>query len=461
MGRKRRKNQIKFTFLVEDKGEAQRATGERVELPMAKCKTETSKQLPEKLMEEICERENLRRALKRVKKNKGSPGIDGMTVEELQGYLCENWLAIRKELMLGNYKTKPVKRVEIPKIGKGLRKLGIPCVLDRFVQQATLQVIQRYWDREFSENSYGFRPKRSAHQAIAKAQKYIEEGNRFVVDIDLEKFFDRVNHDKLMGLLAQRIKDNRVLKLIREFLNAGVMENGLVKPPSEEGTPQGGPLSPLLSNIVLDVLDCELERREHNFVRYADDCNIYVKSRRAGKRVMANLTKFITRKLKLKVNGQKSAVARPWKRKFLGFSFTQHVQPKRRLAHQSIERFKRKIRVITKRTKAKSIEDVIKELSNYLHGWLGYYRFCQTQSILHKMERWMRRRLRCYIWKGWKRGKTRFLELRKRGVGKALAAQTAGSACGVWRLSNSPALNIAFPNSYFEALKLPRLLVIT
>ncbi len=407
---------MKFAFLVEDEGEARRATEGGVELLMAKCKTETSKQLPGKLMEEICERENLRRALKRVKKNKGSPGIDGMTAEELQGYLCKEWLAIREELMLGKYKVKPVKRVEIPKAGKGLRKLGIPCVLDRFVQQATLQVIQKYWDREFSGNSYGFRPSRSAHQAIEQAQKYIEQGNRFVVDIDLEKFFDKVNHDKLMGLLAQRIKDKRVLKLIREFLNAGVMENGLVKPSSEEGTPQGGPLSPLLSNIVLDVLDRELERRGHNFVRYADDCNIYVKSKRAGKRVMANLTKFIREKLKLKVNEEKSAVARPWKRKFLGFSFTNHMKPKRRIASQSIERFKTKVRAITKRTRAKSIEDVVEELSKYLNGWLGYYRFSQTQSVLQKMETWMRRRLRCYIWKSWKRGKTRFYDYAVHGI---------------------------------------------
>jgi RNA-directed DNA polymerase len=337
-----------------------------------------------------------------------------------------------------------VRRAEIPKPDGGVRKLGIPTVLDRFVQQAVMQVLQRRWDRTFSEHSYGFRPGRSAHQAVERAQQCIAEGYRWVVDLDLEKFFDRVNHDKL--------------KLIRALLCAGVMENGLVSP-VDEGTPQGGPLSPLLSNIVLDEFDRELERRGLRFARYADDSNIYVRSRRAGERVMESLARFITKKLKLRVNVQKSAVARPWERKFLGFSFTSAEVPKRRIAPKAVGRFEERVRGLTRRTRGVSIERMAEDLSRYLRGWIGYFGKCETPSVLQRLERWIRRRLRSAIWKQWKRGTVRYAELRNRGVGKDLAAQAAGSAHGPWRLANSPALAFALPNAYFDSLGIPRLTV--
>jgi RNA-directed DNA polymerase len=351
-----------------------------------------------------------------------------------------------------------VKRVEIPKPDGGIRKPGIPTVLDRFIQQAVMQVLQRRWDRTFSEHSYGFRPGRSAHQAVAQAQKYIAEGYRWVVDLDLEKFFDRVNHDKLMAKIAERVGDKRLLKLIRAFLTAGVMEDGLVNP-VDEGTPQGGPLSPLLSNIVLDEFDRELEQRGLRFARYADDSNIYVRSRRAGERVMESITRFITTTLKLKVNELKSAVARPWERKFLGFSFTSAGIPKRRIAPKAVDRFKERVRELTSRNKGVSIEQMAEKLTRYLRGWIGYFGKCETPSVLEGLERWFRRRLRSVIWKQWRRGSVRFAELRKRDVGKDLAAQTAGSAHGPWRLANSPALAIALPNAYFDSLGIPRLTV--
>ena len=319
-----------------------------------------------------------------------------------------------------------------------------------------MQVLQRKWDPTFSEHSYGFRPNRSAHQGVAKAQEYIAEGRTWVVDLDLDKFFDRVNRDKLMGLVAKRITDKRVLKLIRAFLDAGVMEKGLVSA-IDEGTPQGGPLSPLLSNIVLDELDRELERRGHRFVRYADDCNIYVRSQRAGERVMESITGFITKKLKLKVNSEKSAVARPWGRKFLGFSFTAKEPQRRRIAPKSMVRFKERVREITRRTRGVSLEGMVKELTVYLRGWHGYFGFCQTPSVLEDLDGWIRRKLRCVVWKQWKRGRTRYKELRKRGVNEVLAAKTAGSRHGPWRLSQSPALCLAFPNVYFDRTGLFRL----
>ncbi len=322
MNDKRQKNQLQMVlaFTGEGRSEAPRAPREGTEAFTAKCETESPAR-EEQLTEEVCGRENCQQALRRVKANKGSPGIDGMKVSELPGYLKQHWPAIREQLMSGTYRPQPVRRVEIAKPDGGVRKLGIPTVLDRFIQQAVMQVLQRRWDPTFSEHSHGFRPQRSAHQAVAKAQQYIVAGNRWVVDLDLEKFFDRVNHDKLMAAVARRVSDKRMLKLIRAFLESGVMENGLVSA-VEEGTPQGGPLSPLLSNLVLDELDRELERRQHRFVRYADDCNIYVASERAGKRVMQSVTSFLRRRLKLKVNESKSAVARPQERKFLGFSFT-------------------------------------------------------------------------------------------------------------------------------------------
>jgi RNA-directed DNA polymerase len=326
------------------------------------------------------------------------------------------------------------------------------------VQQAVMQVLQGRWDAEFSEHSHGFRPGRSAHQAVAKAQKYIAKGRRWVVDLDLEKFFDRVNHDKLMAAVARRVADKRMLKLIRAFLTAGVMENGLVGP-VDEGTPQGGPLSPLLSNLVLDELDRELERRKHCFVRYADDCNIYVRSRRAGERVKRSITGFITRRLKLRVNEAKSAVARPVERKFLGFSFTGAREPKRRIAAKALLRFKQKVRELTSRTRGISIEQMTRQLASYLRGWKSYFGFCQTPSVFRELDKWIRRRLRSVVWKQWKRGRVRFPRLCARGVSKTLAAQTAGSALGPWRLADSPALHYALPISYFDSLGVPRLFV--
>jgi RNA-directed DNA polymerase len=409
----------------------------------------------DRLMEEVCERENLKRALKRVKANKGAPGVDGMTVQALPAFLREQWPSIRDTLLNGTYKPQPVRRVEIPKPdGGGVRKLGIPCALDRFVQQAVLQVLQRQWDPTFSEASYGFRPGRSAHQAVAKAQSYIQSGYRWVVDLDLEKFFDRVSHDILMSRVAKRVSDKRLLKLIRSFLTAGVMEHGLVGA-TDEGTPQGGPLSPLLSNLLLDDLDRELGRRGLRFVRYADDCNVYVRSERAGQRVMAGLKAFLTGKLKLKVNEAKSAVARPHMRKFLGFSFTAQARAKRRIAPKALARFKERIRELTQRSRGISVDQMIGTLKRYLTGWRGYFGFCETPSVLKQLDEWIRRRLRCFFWKQWKRGRTRFRELVARGVSRNLAAQTAGSPHGVWHLSNSPALSKALSNRYFRSLGLP------
>ncbi len=458
MSDKRQKNQLQMVlaFAVERRSEAPKARREGTESLTANGETE-SPAGTKQLMEEVCDRENLKRALRRVKANKGSPGIDGMKVGELSGYLKQHWPALREQLLNGTYQPQPVKRVEIAKPDGGVRKLGIPTVLDRFIQQAVRLVLQRRWERTFSEHSHGFRPQRSAHQAVAQAQQYIARGQRWVVDLDLEKFFDRVNHDRLMAAIARRVTDKRMLKLIRAFLESGVMENGLVSP-VEEGTPQGGPLSPLLSNLVLDELDWELERRRHRFVRYADDCNIYVASERAGKRVMQSVTSFIQRRLKLKVNETKSAVARPQDRKFLGFSFTGGAKPKRRIAPKALLRCKRRVRELTRRTQGISLRQMTKELGSYLRGWKGYFGYCQTPSVLQRLEEWIRHRLRSMIWKQWKRGSVRFARLRQRNVGRDLAAQTAGSPHGHWRLANSPALQCAFPIAYFDALGLPRLL---
>ena len=436
----------------------------RDEVPMASGGSESSaakreSERPAKfeaLMEDICERRNLEEALRRVRVNKGAPGIDGMTIDGLVEHLKQHLPALRERLLKGDYEPKPVKRVEIPKPDGGVRKLGIPTSLDRFIQQAVLQILQQRWDPIFSPHSYGFRPGRSAHQAVTAAQGFIAEGYRWLVDLDLEKFFDRVNHDILMGRIAKRIDDPRLLRLIRAFLNAGVLEDGLVKP-TDEGTPQGGPLSPLLSNIVLDDLDQELIRRGLHYARYADDCNIYVNSRRAGERVMASVTRFLTTRLKLKVNETKSAVARPWERKFLGFSFTNHRKPKRRIAPKALERFKEKIRELTRRTRGVSLEQMVINLSRYLQGWRGYFGACETPSVLRDLDSWVHRRLRAFIWKQWRRGKNKFAELRKRNVSRDLAAQTAGSCHGPWRISKSPALHIAFPTDFLMSLGIPRL----
>lgn len=410
------------------------------------------------LMEEVCERSNLQLALKRVKQNCGAPGVDGMTVDELAQHLRENWPAIKKQLWEGSYQPHPVRRVRIPKpTGKDQRCLGIPCAVDRFIQQAILQILQRKWDPTFSEHSYGFRPGRKAHQAVAEAQSYLKQGYEWVVDIDLEKCFDRVNHDKLMGALAKEIEDKRALKLIRAFLNAGVMENGLVSP-SDEGVPQGGPLSPLLTNIVLNELDKELEARGHKFARYADDCNIYVRSERAGQRVMRGVSAFIARRLKLKVNESKSAVARPQQRKFLGFSFTAGKEPHRRkIAPQSLERFKHRVRQITNRNHSKGFEKRVDELSTYLRGWKGYFGYCETPNVLKDLDSWIRRRLRCVLWKQWKVFKRRRAELIKRGVREDLAHSTAWSSKGPWNICHTPGVRMALPNSFFDLIGLPRL----
>src|SRR5262245_27356299 len=405
MSERRQKNQLVLAFMEESRSEAPMASAEGTESLAAKRRTE-SPAIGEQLMEEVCERENCKQALARVKANKGSPGVDGMTVHDLPGYLKQHWPVIREQLLSGSYTPQPVRRVEIPKPDGGVRKLGIPTVLDRFIQQAVMQVLQRRWDRTFSQSSYGFRPGRSAHQAVEQAQQYIAEGYRFVVDLDLEKFFDRVNHDRLMAKIAERVSDKRLLKLIGAFLQAGVIEGGLVSP-VDEGTPQGGPLSPLLSNIVLDEFDRELERRKLRFARYADDSNIYVCSRRAGERVMRSLTRFITTKLKLKVNEQKSAVARPWERKFLGFSFTSAKTPKRRIAPKAVLRFKEKVRELTRRTRGVSVERMAEELGRYLRGWIGYFGQCQTPSVLQGREDRRRHRLRSVISKQWGPGRVR------------------------------------------------------
>ena len=456
MSGRRQKSQLELAFEAGGEGEALETLHGGTEPSTAQRGTE-SPASTERLMEEVLEAENLKKALKRVKANKGSPGTDGMTVEQLPGYLREHWPTHRTQLLSGSYRPQAVKRVEIAKPGGGRRKLSVPTVLDRFIQQAVLQVLQGEWDGTFSESSFGFRPGRSAHQAVALAQGYVAEGYGWVVDIDLEKFFDRVNHDMLMARVARRVADKRLLKLIRAFLNAGVMENGL-ESPSVEGTPQGGPLSPLLSNLLLDDLDKELEKRGHRFVRYADDCNIYVRSERAGIRVMGSVKAFLTRKLKLKVNEEKSAVSKTGERKFLGFRFSAGRQLKRAIAAQALVRFKKRVAGLTRRTRGISLERMVSQLRPYLTGWRNYFGFCQTPSVLRDLDSWVRRRLRCAVWKQWKRGTNRFAQLRGRGVGKDLAAQTAGSPHGPWHISRSPALSFALPNAYFDALGLPKLL---
>jgi RNA-directed DNA polymerase len=448
--------QLKLDFPATPMGEAQKAETEAVESHQAVHATE-SPASTNRLMEEVCERENLKEALRRVKANKGSPGVDGMTIDEITDYLKQHWPAIREQLLSGTYEPKPVRRVEIPKPdGGGVRKLGIPIVLDRFIQQAVMQVLQKRWDPTFSEHSFGFRPGRSAHQAVAQAQQYIAEGYSWTVDFDLEKFFDRVNHDKLMGQIAKRVEDKRLLKLIRAFLNAGVMENGLVSP-SVEGTPQGGPLSPLLSNLVLDELDRELERRGHRFVRYADDSNVYVRSQRAGQRVMESVTQFITQKLKLKVNEAKSAVARPSQRKFLGFSFTAGPEVKRTIASKALNQFKQRIRDITRRAKSVNIGATMGELVPFMRGWRGYFGFCETPEVLIYLTRWVRWRLRAALWRQWKTPRRRRAALLALGVNARLASNTAGSSHGAWYLARAKALSVGLPNAYFKSLGLPSL----
>ena len=410
-----------------------------------------------RLMEEVVQRGNVKAALKRVKQNKGSPGVDGMTVQELPEYLAEHWDEIRERLLAGTYQPKPVKRREIPKSGGGVRELGIPTVLDRFVQQAILQVLQPRFDPTFSEHSHGFRPGRRAHDAVCEAQRYIQEGRRVVVDVDLEKFFDRVNHDVLMGKLSARIEDKRMLGLIRRYLEAGIMASGVVVE-RVEGTPQGGPLSPLLANVLLDEVDKELEKRGHAFVRYADDSNVYVRSKRAGEDVMETLRRLYAR-LRLRVNEAKSAVARPQDRKFLGYSFwyARGSEVRRRVAPKALHAMKERVRAITARNGGRSIAVVAAELRSYLAGWKGYFRLADTPSIFAALDQWIRHRLRLVQLKQWKRGTTTYRQLRARGLPEHEAALAARFTRHWWRLSGSKALGIALPTSYYDRLEVPRL----
>lgn len=450
-GRRQNGQQLELDLTGEGEGEAPECPGKRVEPVGTNHETESQAET-ERLIEEVCERENLERALKKVKSNRGSPGIDGMTVIELRGYLKRHWPTIREQLLAGTYEPKPVKRVQIGKPTGGTRDLGIPCVLDRFIQQAVLQVLQERWDTTFSEHSYGFRPGRSAHQAVVQAQQYVADGYKYVVDIDLEKFFDRVNHDMLMARIAKRVSDKRMLRLIRAFLNAGIMDGGLVKPPTDDGVPQGGPLSPLLSNLFLDDLDRELERRGHRFARYADDCNIYVRSERAGQRVMENVKQFLGRKLKLRVNETKSKVALVNQRKFLGFRLTLprgSKPPHRQISPQSLERFKKRVRELTRRTLGHSFDQVIWDLSEYLRGWRGYYGFCEQLTKLKLLDSWIRRRLRSYLWTQWKTPQKRRKALIKLGLVSWEAASLAASGKGAWEISKTKPIHMVLGNKFF------------
>ena len=427
-----------------------RGVVQRAEPPPALNKG-TSNGEGEKVWEQIWERSNLLTALTRVETNGGAPGIDGMTVEELRPYLKGQWLDIRKSLDAGTYQPSPVRRVEIPKPDGGMRLLGIPTVIDRFIQQAMAQVLTTVFDPTFSTHSYGFRPKRSAHDAVRAAQAYIRNGYDWVVDVDLEKYFDGVNHDKLMARVAREVKDKRVLKLIRAYLESGVMVNGVVMD-TEEGTPQGGPLSPLLANIMLDDLDKELEKRGHRFVRYADDCNIYVKSLRAGERVMASVRRFLEQKLKLKVNEEKSKVDRPARRKFLGFRlFKRKGEVEIGVAKRAVERCHERLHQLTRRTRSGQLEEVVKEINAYTRGWIGYFRLADTPSVFQELDEWLRRRLRQLLWKRWKKPRTRQRNLVALGVPPSWAREATGSGKGTWRLSASPPVQQALNNAYWRS----------
>lgn len=401
-------------------------------------------------MEEVLRRENLFVAYRKVKSNKGSPGVDGMTVDDLGSHLVHHWEAIREALHTGSYRPQAVRLVEIPKpSGRGVRRLGIPTVLDRLIQQAILQVLQPHLDATFSDSSFGFRPGRSALQAVQRARGHVRDGYRWVVDLDLEAFFDRVNHDVLMARLARRIEDKRLLRLIRRYLQAGLFEGGLVSQRTQ-GTPQGGPLSPLLSNVLLDELDRELERRGHRFVRYADDCNVYVASRRAGERVMASLERFLRERLRLPVNHEKSAVDRPWKRKFLGYSMTNHRQAKLRVAPESVRRFREKVRELLRRGRGRSLRRTLKDLEPLLRGWVQYFRAAETKGVFEGLDQWIRRRLRCLLWRQWKRPRTRAKKLLSRGVPRETAWISAYNGHGPWWNARSSHLHRALPARYFQ-----------
>lgn len=405
-------------------------------------------------MEEVTCRENMLTAYQRVVGNKGAAGVDGMTVDELMPMLRDRWSAIRDELLSGRYEPAPVRKVDIPKPGgKGVRMLGIPTVLDRLIQQGLLQVLQPCFDPTFSDGSFGFRPGRSAHQALEKAREHIAAGHRWVIDLDLEKFFDRVNHDVLMSRLARRIEDKRILRLIRRYLEAGMMEDGLMSPRTQ-GTPQGGPLSPLLSNVLLDELDKELERRGHRFVRYADDCNVYVRSRRAGERTLTSVERFLRERLRLKINREKSAVDRPWKRKFLGYTFTVHYQPKLKVAPESVKRFKGRVRAMFRRGRGRSLARVLTELRPVLIGWTSYYRKSQVRITFEELDQWIRRKLRAILWRQWKRPWTRAKNLLRWGLAHDRAWVSATNGRGPWWNAGASHMNQAVPTRYLSQLGL-------
>ena len=453
LGGKRPQMTRQLELLLENRGEA--PTGKRSEEePTAAHENERSG--ASGLMEKVCERPNLLAALKRVRRNKGSPGIDGMTVDELSAHLREHWPRLREQVLAGTYQPAQVKQQLIPKANGGMRKLGIPTVVDRFIQQALLQVLQPMFDPDFSKHSHGFRPGHRAHDAIVEAQGYIQGGLKWVVDVDLEQFFDRVNHDVLMGRLAKRIGDSRVLRLIRRYLEAGIMANG-VSTERHEGTPQGGPLSPLLANVLLDEVDKELEKRGYAFVRYADDCNTYVRSRRAGERVLKLLRRLYAR-LRLQINEAKSAVDLAWKRKILGYSFwvAKDSTVRRRVADKALATMKDKVREITKRTGGRSIEQVCKRLGEYLRGWKEYFGLAQTPRIFDNLDRWIRRRLRVIHLKHWGQQSTVYRELRARGMSHD-AAMVVAVNCRRWWMNSARMLHVALPNSYFDQLGIPRL----
>jgi RNA-directed DNA polymerase len=408
-------------------------------------------------MEEVVDRENMMKAWKKVKGNKGVPGVDGMPVEELPEYLKLNWAVIKESLLNGDYQPSPVKGVEIPKPGGGKRQLGIPTVLDRQIQQALHQKLNPIFDPDFSESSYGFREGRSAHKAVLAARQYVSEGRRWVVDMDLEKFFDRVNHDVLMALVARKVEDKRVLGLIRRYLQAGLMVGGVASARTE-GTPQGGPLSPLLSNILLDELDKELEKRGHCFCRYADDCNIYVRSRRSGERVMESIKCFLSVKLKLKVNEAKSAVARPWERKFLGYSMTWHKRPRLKIAAPVLKRLKGDIRRLCAKARGWKMANTVKELTKKLRGFGAYFRLAEVKGALEEVDQWVRRKLRAIKWRQWKRPRTRARELMRKGLAEERAGKSAYNGRGPWWNAGASHMNQALPLKYFESLGLVSLL---
>jgi len=397
------------------------------------------------LMERVVRRENLLAAHQRVVRNGGAPGVDGLTVELLMDYCRAHWARIRQALLDGTYAPQPIRKVEIPKSdGKGVRTLGIPTVLDRLIQQALLQVLQPIFDPTFSADSFGFRPGKSTHDAVRRARAHIAAGQRWVVDLDLEKFFDRVNHDVLMARVARRVKDRRVLRLIRRYLQAGMMEGGVVSP-RVEGTPQGGPLSPLLSNILLDDLDRELETRGHRFVRYADDCNVYVRSQAAGERVMASLERFLAERLRLKINRAKSAVARPWERKFLGYSVTVHHESRLKIAPASVQRFKQKLRPLLRRGRGRNLRDLLAELAPILRGWAAYFRLSEAKVTWESLDQWLRRKLRAILWKQWKTWRTRLRELVRLGLNRERAAASALNGRGTWWNAGASHMNEAVP----------------